>query len=137
MIHLWAKHRYYCADGCYFAKRSECHIDYETWEDFIAEQGDADWDYNLLYRFDWMAKDEEKESYEPVDLDTRDGVLKLYFMGQRKAYPRSVHVQVCAGDEDKVRAYITPRFEFLKSLWAPLEGSDCENRQPWETDFDG
>ena len=75
---------------------------------------DPDLDYNLVYRWDWRLPDADDE--EPCE------VLKIYFMGQRKALCRSVEVAVTKADEESVRAYLLPRWEKLRELWAPLSG---------------
>ena len=83
-----------------------------SWASFAEAEGDADLDYNLVYRWDWDAADES----DPEDADT----LKIYFMGQRKALCRSVDVTVTRADEEAVRAYLFPRWKKLQDLWAPL-----------------
>ena len=112
-LHLWeVEHPYYAAEGNYALK--DCHETYESWASFAEAEGDADLDYNLVYRWDWDAADES----DPEDADT----LKIYFMGQRKALCRSVDVGVTKADEEAVRAYLMPRWKRLQELWAPLSG---------------
>ena len=112
-LRLWeVKHPYYAEEGNYAMK--DCHVEYGSWADFVEEEGDSDLDYNLVYRWDWRLPDADDE--EPCE------VLKIYFMGQRKALCRSVEVAVTKADEEAVRAYLLPRWEKLRELWAPLSG---------------
>lgn len=103
--HLWeVEHDYYCAEGCYYS--SEPHNEFPSWEAFLDEEGDADLDMNLLFRWDW---------------DRTEKTLKLYFMGQRKALPRSVFIRAMHADEEpSVRAWLAKRWTHLRNLWAPV-----------------
>ena len=52
MTHLWEmKHPYYCSESNYFKNGVGMH--YESWAEFHAAMGDADDDYNLVFR--WAA----------------------------------------------------------------------------------
>jgi hypothetical protein len=124
--HLWLyEHPYYCNEGCFYAR--DCHVNYSTWADFFVSEGNADMDMNLVYRWDWLP--EKDDDGEPLtDSESRSGKdpyyrgerLLLFFMGQRKAAPRSAEVQVCRADEPDVRAWLTKRWEHMQQLWAPL-----------------
>lgn len=111
MKHLWeVDHPYYCASGNFYAPRRDCFERYESWASFFAEEGDADLDQNLVFRFDWLKEDPATEK----------GVLSLFIVGQSKALLRSVEIDVTDADEPAVIAYLTPRLELLARLWAPL-----------------
>jgi hypothetical protein len=119
MKHLWEiKHSYYSSEGNYFS--DECHTEYEDWELFFEKEGDSNFDLNLIYRWDWM----EGERYDLPEFNgddhCRNGVLLLFFVGQKKALLRSVSIEVCRADELKVIEFLKPRFEHLKKLWEPL-----------------
>lgn len=117
--HLWEiDHPYYCSTGCYFTSEP-CHSEYGSWQEFIEEWGEADEDYNLVFRFDWS--EEDPDSY-PVKstYNYRNGRLKIHFFMQRKAYPMSTETQVCRADEPAVREYLQKKFNHLKKLWEPL-----------------
>ena len=115
MKHMWeCEHSYYAADGNYFS--NECHAEHATWAAFMSEEGDSDLDYNLIYRWDWS----EDDSPFNGDVYYRNGTLKLFYIGQRKALARSVHVSVCRADEPAVRTWLQPRLQHLASLWMPL-----------------
>jgi hypothetical protein len=121
MKHLWeAKHDYYCQEGNFYAR--DCHAEYRSWADFMAEEGDSDLDLNLVYRWDWKGPTDDDGNPKPPSPDPnyRDGHLLLFYMGQRKARARSVDVAVCQTDEPAVREWLTTRWTHLRGLWAPL-----------------
>ena len=116
---LWeVKHAYYCNEGNYF--NNDCGSEFKSFADFLAEMGDADFDYNLLFRWDWAEEDETGEPNFNGDENYRNGKLKLFWMHQRKGRYVYHIVEVCRADEAAVIAYLKPRFEHLKKLWEPL-----------------
>lgn len=94
---------------------------HESFADFLAEERDADKDYNLLFRWDWQEEDEEtgENNYNNDDY-YRNGKLLLFFMGQRKGLYRWCEVEVCRADEPAVIEYLAPRWRHMQELWAPL-----------------
>lgn len=120
MAHLWeVKHRYYCNEGNYFS--NDCHFKYESWADFLDEMGDADMDYNMVYRWDWSETDHETdESNFNGDVYYRNGELLLFYMGQRKAKAISCEIKVCRADEQAVIDFLKPRWEYMHAMWAPI-----------------
>lgn len=117
MTHLWeAEHPYYAAEGNYYA--SGHHAVFDSVESFIADEGPADIDMNLVYRWDWQPFDREPE--DPAEYDT----LSIYFIGQRKAKARSAEVRIDPKDRERVepmvRAYLAPRLARLLEIWAPM-----------------
>lgn len=123
MAHLWEiNHPYYCNEGNFFkpAGGEEPSPRYKSFADFLEEEGDADLDYNLLFRWDWVeGEDHELPSFNG-DTYYRNGLLKLFFMGQRKGLYRWATVEVCRADEPAVIEYLRPRWEHLRSLWEPI-----------------
>ncbi|WP_175795953.1 hypothetical protein [Burkholderia anthina] len=125
--HLWeAKHPYYCTEGQYFSSQSSHQTvwPFKSWADFIDEMGDADMDYNMLFRWDWEEPTEDDDG-EPLagfngDPYYRNGKLKLFFMAQRKGFHTCSVIEVCRADEPAVREYLKPRLAHLMALWAPL-----------------
>ncbi len=119
---LWeAKHAYYCNEGNYFASGGDrVSAKYQTWADFVAEEGDSDMDYNLLFRWDWSERNDSDEPTFNGDVYYRNGRLLLFWMGQRKGLYRWSEVSVCRADEPAVRAWLQPRFDYLMALWSPL-----------------
>lgn len=120
---LWeVDHPYYCAEGNYFARgpAEQPTTSFKTWAEFVEAQGDAQMDYNLLFRWDWR----EGEGWElpPFNGDVyyRNGRLMLFFMGQRKGLYRWVTIEVCRADEPAIRDWLRPRFAYLLTLWAPF-----------------
>jgi len=121
MTHLWeVDHSYYCNKGNYYARES-VGDNYKSWSDFIAEYKDADFDMNLVFRFDWDEVDEDTgESNYNGDNNYRNGVLAIFWLGQRKGLYRYSEVEVCRADEPEVIKFLQPRFDHLKALWSPL-----------------
>lgn len=108
--HLWEfDHNYYCsADGEF----------YSTWQDFIDEWGNADEDYNLLFRFDCMAESDWWDEDEP--LKENEKVCRFSFVLQRKDVICTQTVKIISEDELSVREYLQNKFDYLKQLWMPL-----------------
>lgn len=117
--HLWeADHSYYCNRGNYFS--NDCGTSHKSWAEFIAEEGDSDMDYNLLFRWDWKEGEDHDLPAFNGDVYYRNGSLELFFVGQRKGIYRYVEVSVCRADEEGIREWLMPRWAHLKSLWQPL-----------------
>jgi hypothetical protein len=120
--HLWeVDHPYYCNQGSYWAPGNNQPMQrHRSFADFIAEEGDAELDYNLVFRWDWI----EGAGYELPeyngDDNYRNALLLIFFMGQRKGLYRWAEVEVCRNDEPAVIEYLRPRLEHLLSLWEPL-----------------
>lgn len=118
--HLWEiKHPYYCHDGNYFTGES-VETEYGSWTNFLEEEGDSDFDMNLLFRWDWHEADPDEEK-----LGNSTAVLKLYWMGQRKGLYRYSTVHVTDADEPAVIEWLTNRWQHIRLLWegiSNLEG---------------
>ncbi len=125
--HLWdAKHSYYCNEGNYFASES-CESSYKSFAEFIAEDGHADFDMNLLFRFDWEEESDDGGSTFNGDVNYRNGVLKLFWMGQRKGLYRWTVVEVCRADEPAVIEFLKPRLQHLLELWSPFTDAESQS----------
>lgn len=120
--HLWeVKHAYYCNEGNYFARESTGQ-EYKSFTDFMEDEADSDMDLNLLFRWDWSEEsDEDGTSTFTGDVNYRNGLLKLFWMGQRKGLYRHSIVEVCRADEPAVIEFLRPRFQHLMALWLPME----------------
>jgi hypothetical protein len=123
--HLWeVKHPYYCNEEQYTSSQHNFKtiFEFESFADFLGEWGDADLDYNLVFRWDW--EEEPNDEDEPVpfsgDVYEKNGTLKIFFMMQRKGYHSCTRIKVCRADEPAVIEFLTPRMEALRRLWAPL-----------------
>jgi hypothetical protein len=118
--HLWeVDHPYYCNEGNYYA--GGCGDEYKSFCNFLSEYADADFDMNLVFRFDWVEQD--SETGEPNfngDDNYRNGILKIFWMGQRKGLYHFSLVEVCRADEPAVIEFLRPRWEHLRQMWAPL-----------------
>lgn len=124
MRHLWeCKHPYYCNLGNYFA--NGCGDDYKSWSEFIAEYGDAEFDMNLVFRFDWREGEDWGAGEFTGDVNYRNGRLLIFWMGQRKGLYRWSEVPVCRADETEVIKFLKPRFDYLVKLWEPFNEPDA------------
>lgn len=125
--HLWeVEHPYYCAEGNYYAPGNDQPTAYfKSLADFMAEEGDADMDLNLLFRWDWREGAEWDLGNFNGDIHYRNGRLLLFFMGQRKGLYRWVEIEVCRADEPQVIEWLRPRFEHMLKLWAPIVSADA------------
>lgn len=120
---LWeVKHPYYCAEGNYFARgpAEQPTTSFRAWAEFVEEEGAADMDYNLLFRWDWREGGDWELPPFNGDVYYRNGRLLLFFMGQRKGLYRWITVEVCRADEPAIRDWLRPRFARLLDLWAPF-----------------
>jgi hypothetical protein len=129
MKHLWeCGHPYYCNQGNYYASgRDQPVTEYKRWADFIAEEADADLDYNLVFRWDWK----EDDGFDG-DINYRNGKLFVFFMGQRKGLYRWAEVEVCRADEPAVIEYLKPRWEHMQRLWEPFHPPHDQGSDPAE-----
>jgi hypothetical protein len=115
MKHLWEiEHPYYCNLGNYFD--NNCGNEYESWADFAAEEGDSDFDMNLLFRFDWLEADPEERHW-----GNEEEELRLFWIGQRKGLYRFTQIKVTKADEPAVREWLQKRLDYLLELWLPLQ----------------
>jgi hypothetical protein len=112
--HLWeVDHSYYCHESNYFSNDTSDHC--ESIEEFTTHYANSDMDMNLVFRWDW-----KEEDPFTGDVHFRNGVLKVFWMLQRKGIYRCTTVAVCRADEPKVIAFLKPRRQHLLSLWEPL-----------------
>ena len=138
-VHLWeADHDYYCNRGNYYAPgndQPQCH--YKSWADFISAEGDADMDFNLLFRWDWYEGGFGGSEFTGDD-NYRNGELQLCWIGQRKGLYRWATIEVCRADEPVVREWLQPRLNHFAALWLPLvpqpSASDCASPTPAGSD---
>lgn len=123
-MELWeADHSYYCNEGNYYAPgRDQPVARYKNWAEFLAEEGDSDLDYNLLFRWDWRESEDWGHGTEfNGDENYRNGVLLLFWMGQSKGLYRWTEIEVCRADGPAVRQFLQARFDHLKKLWEPVQ----------------
>lgn len=128
--HLWEyDHPYYCNEGNYLHSPYkqpdvESHSVFDSWQAFKdAGWPETDPDLNLLFRWDWKAWHLEfPEDYPDENGFTERHVLQLYFILQRKAFNRSIHVNVTEADEAEVRTWLASRADTMRTTWAPFLG---------------
>lgn len=115
-------HPYYCSDSNYFASgTNQPFTSYSSWEDFLEEEGDADFDMNLVFRWDWKPK-LTGQGATRIDDNYRGYTLSIFWMGQRKGLFRVTETDVCRADELAVRTWLAARWQHLQLLWAPFSG---------------
>jgi hypothetical protein len=116
-MHLWeVKHSYYMNSGNYHSNANECHFD--SLEDFKAEWGNADLDYNRIHRWDWIEND--PDSYDEGEYVEGSGVLYIFYVLQRKADLYSCSIDVTRYDEQEVIEFLKPHARQVIDLWSPM-----------------
>ena len=127
--HLWEiDHPYYCSEGSYWVPGTrfhEVHQEFSSWADFMDEWGNADEDYNLLFRWDWQRANPDDYKYEleeDPNYELPEDHLQVFYMMQRKARNMSVFVKVTEDDEPSVREFLTGKAEHMRKVWEPLLG---------------
>lgn len=108
---LAVKHPYYCSESNYYS--NDAALRYATMSDFLDEFEGADIDYNLCFRWDVFAPDEDED---------RDCYSAMVFiMQQRKGKFTPVTIREFAeSDTERFDAYISKHFEHIIELWSPL-----------------
>jgi hypothetical protein len=127
--HLWeVDHPYYCSESNYY-KAGLCDH-HKTLASFIEEFGDSDMDLNLVFRFDWKEGEDSGAIEYNGDDYYRNGLLQIFFMGQRKGLYFCHEIEVCRADEPAVLAFLQPRFEKMLQLWEPFSVSAIKGPTP-------
>lgn len=104
--HLWEiDHSYYCSLESYFSNETYTH--FESFDEFLEMWGDADPDYNLLFRWDWRTGYEYRTGH----------VLEIFWIAQRKGYFMSTSIDVTPDDEQRVIKFLKPKKDHLFDLW--------------------
>jgi hypothetical protein len=85
---------------------------FKSFDEFLEEAEDEDLDLNLIFRWDW-----ENSEVDCGDIYYRDGKLLLFYIGQRKGVFRTVSIEVCRADQEKIRVFLKERWEHLKLIW--------------------
>lgn len=115
--HLWEiDHPYYCNEGNYFATKP-VDDEFKSWADFYAEYAVCDFDLNLIFRFDWEEGEDHDLPPFNGDINYRNGLLKIFWMGQRKGLYRWTTIEVCRADEPAVIEFLKPRWDHMRALW--------------------
>ena len=116
---LWeADHPYYCNLGNYYS--NDCGARYKTWSEFIASEGDADLDMNLVFRWDWINMDESDNWPSDERPYSTGDELHIFTVQQRKGVVAEITIVVERSEEPQVIAWLQPRWEHLQRLWQPL-----------------
>lgn len=128
-MHLWeAQHPYYASDTEFHTRPAE-HARFDSWAEFVENFGDADFDYNLVFRWDWKRFDPENYTIEDLPPpELRRDELWVYFVMQRKGFYWPVRAYVTEADEPAVRAWLAERGAYLSRVWEPLAVSPTKTR---------
>jgi hypothetical protein len=119
MPNLWEiDHPYYCNERNFYS--NEPGDSYKTWASFIAEYRESDIDLNLVFRFDWKEGEDNGAGEFAGDCYYRNGILKIFWLRQRKGIFACSEISVCRADEAAVIAFLRPRWEHMQKLWEPL-----------------
>lgn len=131
MAHLWEKdHDYYGPDGMYHATGNENEAyahEFDDWAEFMDEMGasftpDGSMGVggmNLLYRWDWHDHRADREKYGAEDYPN-DFTLSLFWVQPRKGILMHATVAVVTEDEEAVKAWLQPHWEYMRQLWGPI-----------------
>lgn len=110
---LAVKHDYYCSDSNYYS--NDARQEFDDFDDFFAEMGDADVDMNLMFRWD------VKENYDDDDKPTGEYYLEAFFIQQRKGKFVPIHIRkIEEKDVQKFTEFAAKHWAKLKSIWEPL-----------------
>lgn len=116
---LAVDHSYYCNLGNYF--NNDCGSHFNTWSDFMDEFGDADKDYNLLFRWDIKPKYSEEDEEDGIEDNPIGYKMEVFWIAQRKGlYQYSTIDDVTEEDVPSIVEYLTGYATYLKSLWEPI-----------------
>lgn len=111
---LAVNHNYYCRSTAWNSNDEQ--TEFETWNDFYVEFGDADKDYNLLFRWDIKLKtDDEGEEIQ------KEYEMEVFYMGQRKGLFWSNKIlTVTDTDVPQIVEFLKSYLDYLKELWLPI-----------------
>lgn len=127
MKHLWeVEHPYYMNEGNYFS--NDCHTEYKTWAEFIAEFVNSDLDYNWFVRWDWLEGEGWNAGEYNGDDYYRHARFMLQLIGQRKAKLLSFEIAVCRADEPAILEFLQPRWEYMQEMWEPFASYTSKDR---------
>ena len=103
-------HEYYCYTT------SEDTYYYDTFDDFFEEMGKVDLDYNLLFRWDVLPREDEDGDAIPGKY-----TLNMYYVQQRKGRMVCNTVRrFVKEDVDKLIPLLQKHFVYLVKLWKPI-----------------
>lgn len=114
---LAVKHNYYCNLGNYHSNDSL--QEFESFDDFLEEYGDADIDYNLIFR--WDVKEVEEDDEEDRSENHSGYFMEVFFMQQRRGhFVPSLIKEVTERDVPKIVKLLKKHRKYLNEIWAPL-----------------
>ncbi len=111
--HLWETgHPFYGPERSFVGGGSYTDR-FDSWDAFVEgpSRYDADLDMDFLYRWDW---------HDYTSVEGQSDELELFWMMPRKGIMVRATVSVEKTDEPAVRAWLTPRWEYMRNMWSPL-----------------
>lgn len=126
MTHLWEiDHPYYCNQGNYYAPGMDQPTEhYDSWSHFFDDEGDSDFDMNLVFRWDWRKADPNEENW-----GNEKDVLLIFWMGQRKGLYRWTDIDITDADEPAVKEWLSKRWQYLTLLWRGISDAAPSDRE--------
>ena len=101
-------HSYYCSEYNYYDNDTRFHQ--PTWDDFMSKMGDADMDFNLIFRWDIMLNEDTNEYY-----------MELFYMQQRHGkFIVWVIDNVTDEDEESIKEFLSKYWQYMTELWKPI-----------------
>lgn len=92
-----------------------------SWREFLdLGMSDSPEDLNILIRWDWLDGE--------WDGDGRDTLI-LHYVLPRKSIFLTYTVAVTVEDEPAIREWLTPRWEYMREMWAPFGVSQSRRAQ--------
>jgi hypothetical protein len=109
---LLVEHDYYCSDSSYYDLKFETK--YATFADFYHDNGFADEDWNLVFRFDIYKKEDSEESENLYS-------MQIFVVHQRKGRFVPFFIEtIYETDFDMIKEYLEKRYLKIQNLWKPF-----------------
>lgn len=108
---LAVDHPYYCSGDNFYS--NEAAQRYNDWGEFMSEWGNADVEYNHVFRFDLKKKDE------------CDGIVEYYaevfFIIQRKGIFIPCHIDIIQdSDVQSIEEFLKKHWNEVLKMWKPF-----------------
>ena len=111
------KHPYYMNETNYLADGSINHgqMLFDTVEDFLAEWGDSDLDYNAVFR--WDIKEKRDEDDKPLGTYS----MQIAMILQRKGHLIiNIIGEVTEESLEPIVTWLQGRYGYIKRIWEPI-----------------
>ena len=84
-------------------------LQYESFDEFLEEWGDADNDMNYVVNWRWTEYDNEPR-------------LSILFILQRKGNYLATETKISRDDEFRVKEYLKSKWEYIEQVWGLING---------------